>query len=175
VRCVPGKVARGGDLRLPLSAQEIMAENPPEMPPHLVQFLLGGQALVVATVDEQGAPLTTLMTWAVARNPRTLALAVDTRGRAMRNIRSNGKVAVEVLGDDLCYGLRGTAVIEKELMHSAPFPCALVAVRIEEVRDHAAAGVQFRGPSYSFHADKGHREGVEEGIFEELKGPTPTI
>jgi len=152
-----------------------MAENAPEMPPHLVQFLLGGQALVVATVDEQDAPLTTLMTWAVARNPRTLTLAVDTRGRAMGNIRSNGKVAVEVLGDDLCYGLRGTAVIEKKLMHSTPFPCALVAVRIEEVRDHAAAGVQFRGPSYSFHTDKEHRKGVEEGIFEELKGPPPTI
>jgi flavin reductase (DIM6/NTAB) family NADH-FMN oxidoreductase RutF len=153
----------------------MMAENAPEMPPHLVQFLLGGQALVVATVDERGAPLTTLMTWAVARNSRTLTLAVDSRGRALRNIRSNGRVAVEVLGDDICYGLRGTAVVEKELMQSAPFPCALVAVRIEEVRDHAAAGVQFRGPSYSFHADKQHREGVEEAVFAELKGPTPTI
>jgi pyridoxamine 5'-phosphate oxidase-like protein len=152
-----------------------MAENAPDMPPLLVQFLLGGQALVVATVDEQGAPLTTLMTWAVARNPRTVTLAVDTRGRAMRNIRGNGKVAIEVLGDDICYGLRGTAVIEKELMQSAPFPCALVAVRIEEVRDHTAAGVHFRGPSYSFQEDKEHRKGVEEGIFEELKGPTPTI
>jgi flavin reductase (DIM6/NTAB) family NADH-FMN oxidoreductase RutF len=153
----------------------MMAENAPEMPPRLVQFLLGGQALVVATVDERGAPLTTLMTWAVARNSRTLTLAVDSRGRALRNIRSNGRVAVEVLGDDICYGLRGTAVVEKELMQSAPFPCALVAVRIEEVRDHAAAGVQFRGPSYSFHADKQHREGVEEAVFAELKGPTPTI
>ena len=152
-----------------------MAENPSEMPPHLVQFLLGGQALVVATADEQGAPLTTLMTWAVARNPQTLTLAVDTRGRAMRNIRRNSKVAIEVLGDDICYGLRGTAVVEKELMQSAPFPCALVAVRIEEVRDHAAAGVQFRGPSYSFHPDKEHRRGVEEEIFAELKGPAPTI
>ena len=152
-----------------------MAETAPEMPPHLVQFLLGGQALVVATVDEQGAPLTTLMTWAVARNSLTLALAVDTRGRAMRNLRVDDKVAVEILGDDICYGLRGTAVVEKELMNSTPFPCALVAVRIEEVRDHAAAGVQFKGPRYSFESDKEHRKGIEEGIFAELKGPTPTI
>src|SRR2546423_14450232 len=100
-----------------------MAANVPEMPPPLVQFLLGGQALVVATVDEQGAPLTTLMTWAVARNPRTLTLAVDTRGRAMRNIRSNGKVAVEGRGDDPCYGVRGAAGIEKGRMGSGPFPC----------------------------------------------------
>jgi len=146
-----------------------------EMPPALVQFLLGGQTLVVATVDERGAPMTTLMTWAVARNPSTLTLAVDTRGRSMRNLRSNAKVAIEVLGDDLCYGLRGTAVVEKELMQSPPFPCALVAVRIEEVRDHAAAGIAFRGPSYTFHPGKEHRKGVEESVYAELKGPTPTI
>jgi len=111
-----------------------MAENAPaEMPPHLVQFLLGGQALVVATADENGEPVTTLMTWAVARNPQTLTLAVDIRGRAMRNLRANVKVAIEVLGDDISYGLRGTAVVEKEPMQSTPFPCALVAVRLEEV------------------------------------------
>jgi flavin reductase (DIM6/NTAB) family NADH-FMN oxidoreductase RutF len=153
-----------------------MSENAPvEMPPRLVQFLLGGQPLVVATADEQGAPLTALMTWAVARNPQTLTLAVDTRGRSMRNIRMNARVAVEVLGDDLCYGLRGIALVEKERMESTPFPCALVAVRIEEVRDHAAAGVRFRGPSYSFHPGKEHRQGVEEVVYAELKGPTPTI
>src|SRR3954469_5260316 len=153
-----------------------MSENAPaEMPPHLVQFLLGGQALVVASVDERGEPLTTLMTWAVARNPQTLTLAVDTRSRSMRNMRHNGKVAIEVLGDDICYGLRGTAVVEKETMKSAPFPCALVSVRIEEVRDHAAAGIRFVGPRYSFHPGKEHRRGVEDAVFEELKGPTPTI
>ncbi len=145
------------------------------MPPHLVQFLLGGQTCVVATVDEDGAPNTTLMTWVVARNPQTLALAVDTRSRSMKNLRRNGKVAVEVLGDDLCYGLRGTAVVEKESMAAAPFPCALVAVRVEDVRDHGAAGVRFVGPSYSFHEGKEHRRGVEESVFAELKGPAPTI
>ena len=153
-----------------------MADNPPsEMPPHLVQFLLGGQTCVIATVDDQGNPQTTLMTWVVARNPQTLTIAVDTRSRALRNIRGNGKIAVEVLGDDLCYGLRGTALVEKELMQSAPFPCALVAVKIDDVRDHGAAGVKFVGPRYSFHAGKEHRKGVEDLVFAELKGPTPTI
>ena len=151
------------------------ATAPAEMPPHLVQFLLGGQALVVATVAEDGTPTTSLMTWAVARNPQTLTLAVDTRGRSLRNLRANGKVAIEILGDDLCYGLRGTAVIEKEQMQSPPFPCALVSVRIEEVRDHAAAGVQFTGPRYAFHPGKEHRKGVEQAVYAELKGPTPTI
>lgn len=145
------------------------------MPPRLVQFLLGRQTCVVATVDEKGVPQTTIMTWAVARNPQTLTLAVDLRGSALKNIRANGRVAVEVLGDDLCYGLRGTALVEKEQMRSTPFPCALVAVRVEDCRDHGAAGMTFVGPKYSFHPGKEHRHGVEDAVFEELKGPPPTI
>jgi hypothetical protein len=148
---------------------------PGEMPPHLVQFLLGGQTCVVATVDDEGRPMTTLMTWVVARNPQTLSLAVDTRGKALGNIRKNPQIAIEVLGDDLCFGLRGVGVIEKEQMQSAPFPCALVAVRLEEVRDHGAAGVKFIGPSYSYHAGKEHRTDFEKAVFAELKGPAPTI
>src|SRR5712692_1710974 len=109
-----------------------MPRSPEEMPPRLVQFVAGGQTCVVATVDETGLPNTTLMTWVVARNPQTLAMAVDIRSHTIKNVRSNGRIAIEVLGDDLCYGLRGTAVIEKETMASAPFPCAMIAVKVEE-------------------------------------------
>lgn len=152
-----------------------MADAPGEMPPALVQFLLGGQTCVVATVDEQGSPMTTLMTWVVARNQHTLTMAIDTRGRSLGNVRKNPSVAVEVLGDDLCFGLRGVATVEKELMDSTPFPSALVTVRLEEVRDHSAPGIRFVGPTYSFHPGKEHRKGVEQAIFKELKGATPTI
>jgi hypothetical protein len=93
----------------------------------------------------------------------------------MRNLRANRKVALEVLGDDLCYGLRGTAVVEKEPMSSTPFPCALVAVKIEDVKDHGAIGVKFVGPRYHFEPGKEHRRSIEDAVFAELKGPTPTI
>jgi hypothetical protein len=153
-----------------------MPDAPPsEMPPRLVQYMLGGQTCVVATVDSEGSPQTTVMTWVVARNSQTLALAADLRSRAMRNLRANRKVALEVLGDDLCYGLRGTAVVEKEPMSSTPFPCALVAVKIEDVKDHGAIGVKFVGPRYHFEPGKEHRRSIEDAVFAELKGPTPTI
>lgn len=151
-------------------------QSPPaEMPPELVQYLLGGQTCVVSTVDEQHRPATTLMTWVVARNPRTLTVAVDVRGRALRNLRKNPHAAVEVLGDDLTYGLAGTAVIEKEEMASAPFPCALVAIHLEECRNHGASGVKFFGPRYHFEAGKEHRSATEQQVFAELKGTAPTI
>ena len=66
-------------------------------------------------------------------------------------------------------------LLEKEQMDSPPFPCALVAVKVEEVRDHGAAGVTFHGPRYSFQAGKEHRKNVEESVFAELKGPAPTV
>jgi flavin reductase (DIM6/NTAB) family NADH-FMN oxidoreductase RutF len=155
---------------------EPTASTPPaEMPKALVQFLLGGQTCVISTVDDGGRPMTTLMTWVVARDPSTITIAVDTRGRALKNIRGNPHVALEVLGDDLCYGVRGTAVVEKDLMQSAPFPCALVALRVEECRDHSAAGIKFFGPKYTWHPGKEHRAGTEEKVFSELKGPMPTI
>ena len=160
-----------------MSKPETVPTLPPpgEMPVGLVQFLLGGQTCVLSTVDEKSQPMTSLMTWVVARNPQTLTVAVDVRGRALKNLRHNPHVAVEVLGDDLCFGLRGTAVVEKEAMFSPPFPCALVVIRVEECRDHGAAGVKFTGPRYSFHPGKEHRAGVEDSVFNELKGTAPTV
>ena len=151
------------------------ASPPTAMPRELVQYLIGGQTCVVASVDPEGRPVTSIMTWVVARDTQTVAIAVDIRSRALANVRATGQLALEVLGDDLCFGLRGVAVVEKERLDSAPFPSALVAVRIEECRDHAAAGVKFFGPRYHFHAGKEHRSVVEKKVFEELKGPPPTI
>jgi flavin reductase (DIM6/NTAB) family NADH-FMN oxidoreductase RutF len=148
---------------------------PAEMPKELVQFLIGGQTCVVASVDPQGRPVTSIMTWVVARDPETLAIAIDSRSRALANVRANGQLAIEVLGDDLCFGLHGTAVVEKERLDSSPFPSALVAVRIDDCRNHGAAGVKFVGPRYHFHPGKEHRGDVEQKIFAELKGSPPTI
>ncbi|MBS2023729.1 MAG: pyridoxamine 5'-phosphate oxidase family protein [Deltaproteobacteria bacterium] len=158
-----------------MTTHESKSAPPAEMPKHLVQFLLGGQTCVVATCDAHHRPMTTLMTWVVARDPRTLSIAVDTRGRSLANLKANPHVAIEVLGDDLCWGLRGTAVVEKESMTHAPFPCALVAVHLEECRDHGAQGVKFFGPRYHFEPGKEHRSQTEQQVFAELKGTAPTV
>ena len=152
------------------------AKAPPGvLPAELVRFLSGGQTCIVATVDDEGSPSTTLMTWVVARDPLTLVLAIDQRSRALRNLRKRPHIAVEVLGDGVCYGLRGHADIEKETLLSAPFPSALVAMRIEECRDHAAPGVRFYGPRYDFEPGKEHRSAVEKAVFEELLGAPPPV
>lgn len=138
------------------------------LPDHVVAFLRGGQSVVMATVDPTGQPFTTIMTWVVARDSRTLAFAVDQRGRATQNIRANGKVAFEILGDGINYGCRGRARVVRETMAATPFPSSMVEVAIEEVRDHTSPGVIYKGPSYTFAGDKQHRIAVEQAIFAEL-------
>lgn len=143
--------------------------EPAMIPDHVVKFLSGGQICVVSTVDADGRPSTSLMTWVVARDERTLALAVGNPGRAYTNIVERKFVAVEVLGDGVTIGLRGRAEVLREKMAKSPFPSALVVVTVDEVKDHAARGVEFRGPSYTFADDKQHRYEVEREVFRELR------
>ncbi len=153
-----------------MTRQAASHEAPLGMPEHLVKFLQGGRSVIVATLDGHGRPTTTLMTWVVARDPHTVAIAVGNPGRAYTNMVERKHVALEILGDDVTWGLRGHARVEREKMTSAPFPSALVVVHIDEAKDHAAKGVHFKGPSYTFAEDKKHRLEVEKAVFDELRG-----
>lgn len=140
-----------------------------ELPEDVVRLMTGGQACVVATVDAEGHPDTTLMTWVVARTGRELALCVDTRSRAYENLSGQPRVSLEILADDVTLGVRGLARVEKAQLEAAPFPSALVTVEVVEVRDHSAPGTRFVGPSYSYDHDKQHRLAFERTIFDELR------
>ena len=135
----------------------------------LLGALKGGTAVVLATVSEDGAPTTALNSWVVAKDETTVAFALDARSSAYGNI-SAGRTGVgfELLADDLILAVRGKASIVKERLASVPFPCALVHVRVDAIRDHSTDSIHFRGPRYTYADDKGHRRDVERTIFEEL-------
>lgn len=141
-----------------------------ELPDHVARHVVGGQIHVVATLDPDGRPSTTLMTWVVALDARRLRLCVDTRSRTFQNLVERPAVAIETLGDDITFGMKGVARIVKAQMESTPFPCAMVEVEIDEARDHANSGTIFRGPSYAYDDDKLHRHDFEKRIFTELSG-----
>lgn len=131
--------------------------------------LTGGTSIVLATVSEDGVPSTALNSWLVAKDEKTIALAMDRRSSAFINISAGRTgVAFELLADDLILAARGRATIIKERLATVPFPCALVHIQVESLRDHTVPGVHFRGPSYTFADDKEHRADIERAIFEEL-------
>jgi flavin reductase (DIM6/NTAB) family NADH-FMN oxidoreductase RutF len=141
----------------------------PELRDALEAFLTGGRPAVLATADRSGVPHTSLVTWLVARDARTVALALDRRSQHFRNLQENPRACLEVLGDGLVAKAAGRARVAREQMNSAPFPCAAVEVELEEVRDHSVPGVVFRGPSYSYAPGKEHRHGVEAAVLGELR------
>jgi len=124
---------------------------------------------VLATVGDDGVPSTALNSWIVAKDDRTVALAVDTRSSAYANLSAgrNG-VAFEVLADDLILSARGKATIVKNSLESVSFPCALAHIEVDSIRDHTVSSIHFRGPRYSYTGEKGHRSDAERAIFEEL-------
>ncbi|MDQ6767950.1 MAG: pyridoxamine 5'-phosphate oxidase family protein [Candidatus Eremiobacteraeota bacterium] len=131
--------------------------------------LTRGTSVVLATVSNDGMPSTAFCSWVVAANPTTIALALDSRSTAHRNISAGSRqVALEVLADDMILAVRGEATVVKEQLRSVPFPCALVTVSIADVRDHGVGGVIFKPPQYLFADGKEHRGEVERAIFEEL-------
>ena len=120
-------------------------------------------------MSNDDVPSTAFCSWVVAADPDTIALALDSRSTAYRNITAGSRqVALEVLADDLILSVRGEAAVVKKQLRSVPFPCALVTVSIADVRDHGVDGVVFRPPSYLFADGKQHRDEVERNIFEEL-------
>jgi hypothetical protein len=139
------------------------------LPLEVSAALTGGQANVVATLDADGLPTTSLMTWVVARDPRRIALCVDRRSRSFRNLSERPVVALEILADNVVCGVKGTVRLVKENMDSPPFPCALFVIDVQEARDHGHTGTTFRGPSYAFADDKQHRAGFEQRVYEELR------
>ncbi|MBV8082609.1 MAG: hypothetical protein JOY86_06460 [Candidatus Eremiobacteraeota bacterium] len=146
-----------------------MARDEAQMRTLLYGALKGGTSVVMATVGSDNVPSTALNSWIVAKNERVVASALDTRSSAYANI-SAGRlgVAFELLADDLILAIKGTATIVKERLASVPFPCALVHIDVESIRDHTAADVHFLGPRYTYADHKGHRSDAEAAIFAEL-------
>jgi hypothetical protein len=123
----------------------------------------------LATVSSDGLPSTAFCSWVVSVNPNELAVALDSRSTAHRNISAgNSKVALEILADDMILAVRGEAKIVKHQLSTVPFPCALIAVAILDIRDHGVDGVVFSAPKYLFADGKEHRLEVESSIFTEL-------
>src|SRR5215470_7105051 len=114
-----------------------MQHPPPnELRDALLSALRRGTCVVLATVSSEDIPSTAFCSWVAEAGPDTIALALDSRSTAHRNISSgNRAVALEVLADDLILAVRGEAHIVKEQLQSVPFPCSLVTVSIGDVRD----------------------------------------
>ena len=139
------------------------------MPDDLVAYLSGGRIVVGATIDEHGEPYTMVMNSAIAVDTHTVRFCLDHRTHTLTNLRANPRMMLEVVGDGLIYGLRGTATVIREKMDHAPIPSALIELVVEAVKRDLPPGVEVDAPRFRWGALGPFMDPVEPPMFEEIR------
>ena len=140
-----------------------------EMPDDLVAYLTGGLLVVAATIDQNGEPYTMVMNSAIAIDAHTVRFCLDRRTHTLVNLRASNRMMLEVIGDGLIYGIRGTATIIREQMDHAPVPSALVELAVEAVKRDLPRRVEVDAPTFRWGALAPFMTPVEPPMFEELR------
>jgi hypothetical protein len=139
------------------------------MPADLVSFLSGGRLVMAATVDPEGLPYTMVLNSVLALDQHTIRFALDHRTHSLVNLRANGRIMFEVVGDGLVYGVRGTATIVRETMDHAPIASALVEVTVEHVKRDLPPGVDVDAPVFRWGPMEQYMTSIEPAMFDELR------
>ncbi|HEY8343033.1 MAG TPA: pyridoxamine 5'-phosphate oxidase family protein [Calditerricola sp.] len=103
--------------------------------PELVALLAKERLVLLATVDETGAPNVSAISWVHAPDARRVRFAVANRSRIVENVRKNSRVALAVFAQESILSIAGEARIVQETMEGVPLKLTLVEVAVSEVRD----------------------------------------
>jgi hypothetical protein len=116
------------------------------LPPQLFEYLQGGHIVVLATVDPEGLPELELITWVLAMDERTVRFVVSANYDAAHNVIRNGSAALQVLGPDIGYAIKGRARLLKDHIEATNFPQILFEMKVEEVYEDRFGATYIAGP-----------------------------
>jgi hypothetical protein len=85
-------------------------------------YLVGGHAVMIATIEPDGSPYTSVVGSCVVLPDGRLRFAAWGAGRTLEDIRRSGRASAVTLGDDLVWSITGTAAVIKDPMQSSAFP-----------------------------------------------------
>jgi hypothetical protein len=134
------------------------------LPARAVAFLQGGQSVVVTTVDKECRPWTGVMSWVRARDERSILLIVASASESLRNVRANGQMMLQLIGDTFTYGVRGRARVVQDGIEGAPVPASLVEMTVEYVKDDLTPGREFRAQIDSWWPEPAKQAVEEKGL-----------
>lgn len=145
-----------------------------ELPGRVIDHLVGGHPVAVATRSENGHPYLSIVGSCVAIDATTLRFAAFSSGTTLANIRRDGRVFVETLGDDLVVGIEGLARIVKEPMQASAYPphhYAMVEIEVANVKDDHPPGAKIIGMTYGFDYSRDPEERLRRrrSLLEEIR------
>jgi flavin reductase (DIM6/NTAB) family NADH-FMN oxidoreductase RutF len=102
----------------------------------LFESLQKERFVTLATVDfETNAPNVSAISWVLAKDPSRIYFAVDNRSRIVSNIQKYNGVVINIIANESCYSISGSASLKQERLEGVPLKLALLEVHIQEVRD----------------------------------------
>lgn len=108
------------------------------LPAAIRDYLVGGRAVLIATVDTDGLPYSSVVGSCVALPDGRLRFAAWGRGSTLEALRTSGTACVVTLGEGAIFSLSGKATVVKSPMDSSafpPHPYVMVEIQPEETRD----------------------------------------
>ncbi|MFQ6014706.1 MAG: pyridoxamine 5'-phosphate oxidase family protein [Anaerolineae bacterium] len=142
-----------------------------ELPKELMDHLNEPNILVVATADDEGKPAVDLLSWVMARDSKTVRLVISPHCSGGKNLLANGRAALQLLGTNLAYEVRGTAKLVKEQCESVKFPETMFDLNVEQVEENMFPATHLTG-AIPYARDEGteelHRE-LDAAIAEEMR------
>ena len=144
------------------------------LPVRVLDFLDRGAPAILASVGGDGWPHM-VMTWAVARDERTVRVAVDVGSTTQGNIERNGAVTLQVLGPgNLVFLIKGRAQTVKARLAAAAFPISLVELAVFEVKDQAWPVAAVSPLAFEWQGEERPTlEEMERRILAEMRGWDP--
>jgi len=143
------------------------------LPHTALEFLQGGHSVVVSTVGIDGRPWTGVMSWVYAPDAKTVRLILARHSQTLANIRANGQIMLQLLGDGFTYGVRGRARVVRESIDGAPVPASVVEMEVDLVKDDLSEGREFHARIESWWIDPA-KQAVEDRGLEMLRAlPAP--
>ena len=142
-----------------------------ELETDLLQYLRTSRPIILTTVNSEGQIYGRPIYWLTAKDRKHIRFAIERNSSALRNMKSNSQVFINVLGDNIIYGISGVAKISKEKL-TAERGHAMVDVIIKETRNQLKEDdkeiIEIQGPS--IHYRPGHEvwAKTEKAVFQEL-------
>lgn len=148
---------------------------PNEVEPNLIQPLYDElqkeRFVTVATVDyETGGPNVSAISWVLAKNEKTVYLAVDNRSRIVENIKHNNQVVMNVIANETAYSISGKATVKADRLEDIPLKLALIEMDILEVRDVMFYGSKITiEPQYDKTYDKVAAARLDKQVMDAMR------
>ncbi len=100
---------------------------------------------VVGTVDGEGNIHMTFVTWLYPLDERTLRIAITTSSRTSENMRTTGRVAVQIFAPYKSLTCYGTAKEVVNKIEKIPFDVSVFEIRVERVENSLFPGSTITG------------------------------